>query len=350
MFVASVDRTDPNKNVDLPDRPRRLVHGRVRPVHGGAVGAEVQHQPSAILVPPAEEQSFLRGPVHGQRRHGSTGVDRGEHSFVGACSSTPTSSRPGTDLSEPRRHLPTGVRQTGMYLGPQVGLTAANPDYPRGSTAASPTSDPRPPGGIPAAPGLQRRAGAQRRAPDHPGSQRLTSTVPTFPATNSRPDRRRGHPDHAATAPGGHITLRTPFRRFEDIAFDQYGYFSLRHVATPTTDGGTATVEGTRSTPAACSSRTWRPVWRHGTAPVPATAINVAVQGPRRHRSASGYGGRDRSCTIEPVNVTITVSTTGGATSAAASCGSRPTARSSVRRRFNTSGELGSPRASSIRA
>ena len=85
LFVASVDRSDPNKNVVYRDRARRLIHGGVRPVHLGTNGAEVQRQPDRCPRPAGPGPVVPARIVHGVGR-----LDVDVRTRSTRCSSTRT--------------------------------------------------------------------------------------------------------------------------------------------------------------------------------------------------------------------------------------------------------------------
>ncbi|MBV8076098.1 MAG: hypothetical protein JO284_06865, partial [Planctomycetaceae bacterium] len=124
LFVTSVDSSDPNKNVIYRIAPDGSFMGAfVQFTTKGLASMKFNLNPTSILVPPVEDQSFLRGLIAGSGISSSTG---GEFAalFFNANAYTP-----GQDISS--ANLPVGVSQeTGLVTGPQVGLTAANADYP----------------------------------------------------------------------------------------------------------------------------------------------------------------------------------------------------------------------------
>ena len=230
LFVASVDSSDPNKNAIYqinPDGDRSSGSDFVQFTTEGLASMKFNVNPTSILVPPVEDQSFLRGLIAGSGIS-STG---GEFAALFFDANTYT---PGQNINT--ANLPMGVSQEpGLVTGPQVGLTAANADYPSLVYSAF-TDFGTPAAADPARP--QRRPGHQRRIPDH--------------RDHDRRGQRRRHQPHRSIAnssapvpltPDAQPLVTTPFRRFEDVAFDQYGYFSqgITPTSTTTTSTGTTT-------------------------------------------------------------------------------------------------------------
>lgn len=198
MFVSSVDLTDPNKNVVYRIGPDGTFLGYFIRFSAGTISQNFLRQPSAVLVPPVEQQSFLRGLFTGNAGTGTNfvAVFFGGNSF-----------RPGTDVNSAT--LPPGAFPTPLTFGPQVGLTAANTDY--ASPVYSAFTDFGTPGtgGVGAVPGLSGVQGL--------GGELLINGG--LPIINSFTDINFTSIDASAA-------IITPFRRYQDIAFDQYGYFS----------------------------------------------------------------------------------------------------------------------------
>jgi len=146
--------------------------------------------------------------------------------------------------------LPPGVKQTGLALGPITGLTAANIDY--ASRVYSTFADFGTPaaGGIPATPGLSGVQGINGELLINGGlfpAGGVFSETPS-PATQQSTD---------STIGDRYSVLSTDFRRFEDIAFDQYGYFTQgANVGTGTTTTGTNTTGSVGGTGAGGGSGT----------------------------------------------------------------------------------------------
>ena len=264
MFVSSVDRSDPNKNIIFEIAPNGTLMGVFVQMTDGLSSLKFNISPTAILVPPVQDQSFLSGLIAG------SGISSTSGTFA-ALYFQSSSYSPGQVISNAT--LPTGVtrdrtwacRSVGVdghrpterpsprliNTGPIVGLTASNSDYDNqifsiftdfGTPAA---------GGIPARPGFSGVQGSRWRAADRcreftqPATVPGTGTLDTFGAVS------------------------TQFRRFESIAFDQYGYFS-QSIALTAAMASSTDRRGTidhihraqchpRTTAGACSSATWRP-------------------------------------------------------------------------------------------
>jgi len=258
MFVSSVDKSDPNKNIIFEIAPNGTLMGVFVQMTDGLSALKFNISPTAILIPPVQDQSFLSGLIAGSGISTTTGT-------FAALYFQSTSYSPGQVISNAT--LPAGVTETNLGLqtpgstttingttftglintGPIVGLTASNSDYDNeifsiftdfGTPAA---------GGIPARPGF---SGVQGSA----DGELLIGAGVTQPATL---------PAVGTTDTLGAVT--TQFRRFESIAFDQYGYFSQSvalTAATGTTNGGPSPrllrPMRLRPTAEACSSATLR--------------------------------------------------------------------------------------------
>ena len=237
MFVSSVSRSDPNKNIIFEIAPNGTLMGVFTQMTDGLSTSNFNINPTAILIPPVQDQSFLSGLI------GGSGISSVGGTFAALYFSS-TGYSPGQIISNST--LPAGVTQTELGLtlgadvfnsagtvvgatvttGPIVGLTAANSDYTSpiysiftdfGTPAA---------GQIPATPGY---SGIQGSDGDLLIGGGLT---PVNLGTE-------GSLDSLSFG-----ALPTTFRRFESIAFDQYGYFS-QSVSLTTTTGASTTTGGT---------------------------------------------------------------------------------------------------------
>jgi hypothetical protein len=213
LFVSSVDRTNPSKNVIFRFGSDGSFLGAFVQFTEGAGAGTFTRAPSAILVPPPEQQTFLRGLIAGDASEtGSTGF--------AALYFDADLFRPGTDLSGAA--LPAGVSATGLTFGPQTGLTSTSTsDY--GSLVYSSFTDFGDPGGPnnPAAPGL---SGVQGIG----GGFLISGGAPVIGS----------YIDDDFTTVDDSAAILSTFRRFQDIAFDDFGYFS--YGATATDDSGAA--------------------------------------------------------------------------------------------------------------
>jgi hypothetical protein len=237
MFVSSVDRSDPNKNIIFEIAPNGTLMGVFVQMTDGLSALKFNINPTAILVPPVQDQSFLSGLIAG------SGISSTSGTFA-ALYFQSSSYSPGQVISNST--LPTGVSETDLGLpvstsvvtangtpttaivntGPIVGLTASNSDYDNqifsiftdfGTPAA---------GGIPARPGFSGVQGSD--------GELLIGQGVTLPTTS---------PTTGTTDLTGAVS--TEFRRFESIAFDQFGYFSqslaLTSTVSSSTTGGSVT-------------------------------------------------------------------------------------------------------------
>ncbi len=204
MFVSSLDRSDPSKNVVFRIAPDGTFMGAFIQFTGQAPG-QFAIRPSALLVPPPEQQQFLRGLFVGDASStgGDTAIFFNANQFV-----------PGQPLDG--LILPTGAQLTPLTFGPQVGLTSANSIYPSPVYSAFTDFGLPAGGGIPATPGLSGVQGLAGNLLINNGAPIIASyTDPNFTTV-----------DEAAA-------IITPFRQFQDIAYDEYGYFSYGATVTP---------------------------------------------------------------------------------------------------------------------
>ena len=283
MFVSSVSRSDPNKNIIFEIAPNGTLMGVFTQMTDGLSSLNFNISPTAILVPPVQDQAFLSGLI------GGSGISSVNGTFA-ALYFQSSSYSPGQVISNST--LPTGVSQTelgdpvialvpdaagtivgaSVATGPIVGLTAANTDYT--SPVYSIFTDFGTPaaGQIPATPGFSGIQGSD-------GELLIGGGILPATVTGS------GSLDNLGL---GAVT--TPFRRFQSIAFDQFGYFSQGVTLTPTVS---TTVGGTGSTTFTVASA--EPTYEGALfvsdlasglyvsvtplAPLPTTPILVPVQG-----------------------------------------------------------------------
>ena len=298
--------------------------------------------PTAILIPPVEQQTYLRGLIAGTGSGSATNLLEeggatanpqlgGTGSTIGESSSTSAEFAalffdsnqftPGQNISSTT--LPTGVKQTGLTFGPQTGLTAANSSYKSlvydtfadFGTPAFPPESGNPFGGNPGVSGVQGIGGD------------LLINLGIDPNVQVG----------TQAAPNPNIDLypvaATDLRRFENVAFDQYGYFSqgLPTTLTATTTGQHRRRHGHRhghhassSTVAAGTAFTFgSPVYAGslfvadlatglsvsvpvpapatGTEPTPAPPpILIPVQGPEIVTVSNPVGGGPITVTVTP--------------------------------------------------
>lgn len=216
MFVTSIDRLDPNKNAIFRIGPDGSFMGMFVQFSNTGTASGFTRGPSSILVPPPEQQTFLRGMLVGDGFSAST------EGFA-ALFFNANQFRPGTNLSGAA--LPPGVTATNLTFGPQVGITSASLEYPDSVYSAFTDFGTPGAGGIPAAPGLSGIQGLGGELLINNGTPIVTTYTQAGAAT----------PDTAAA-------IITPFRRFEDIAYDQYGYFSYGTTVTVNAATGVTTV------------------------------------------------------------------------------------------------------------
>ena len=103
MFVSSVSRSDPNKNIIFEIAPNGTLMGVFTQMTDGLSKLNFNLSPTAILVPPVQDQSFLNGLI------GGSGISSVNGTFA-ALYFQASSYSPGQVISNST--LPTGVSQT----------------------------------------------------------------------------------------------------------------------------------------------------------------------------------------------------------------------------------------------
>ena len=208
MFVASADRSDPSKNAIYMISPSGQFLGAFVLMTDGLAATKFNINPTGMVIPGPEDQAFLRGLLAG------SGISTTGGTFAGLFFNANAYS-PGQTISNST--LPTGVSQTGLTLGTIVGMTEANADYFSPVYSAFTDFGTPAAGGIPATPGDSGVQGSN-------GELLIGSVVPA--TTTSLTIDQTG-------------AVSTDLRRFEDIAFDHYGYFSQDIPLTSTTTTST---------------------------------------------------------------------------------------------------------------
>ena len=100
MFVSSVDRSDPNKNVIFEIAPNGTLMAVFTQMTDGLSSLKFNINPTAILIPPVQDQSFLSGLI------GGSGISTVGGTFA-ALYFNSSSYSPGQVISNST--LPTGV-------------------------------------------------------------------------------------------------------------------------------------------------------------------------------------------------------------------------------------------------
>ena len=113
MFVSSVDRSDPNKNIIFEIAPNGTLMGVFVQMTDGLSSPKFNSNPTAILVPPVQDQSFLSGLIAG------SGISSTGGTFA-ALYFQSSSYSPGQVISN--GSLPTGVSETNLGE-PTLGTT-----------------------------------------------------------------------------------------------------------------------------------------------------------------------------------------------------------------------------------
>ncbi len=195
MLVSSVDRSDPAKNAIYMISPSGQFLGAFVLLTDGLAQTKFNINPTGMVVPGPEDQAFLRGLLAG------SGISTTGGTFAGLFFNANGYS-PGQTISNGT--LPTGVTQTGLTEGTIVGMTEANADYISPVYSAFTDFGTPAAGLIPATTGLSGVQGSN-------GELLIGSGLPAT-STSLTLDQQGA--------------ASTTYRRFEDIAFDQYGYFS----------------------------------------------------------------------------------------------------------------------------
>jgi hypothetical protein len=213
MFVASVDAQDPNKNGIYQIAPDGTFLGFFSQFQPSTTSGLFTQSPSAVFVTPVEQQSFLRGLFAGDGTP-TTNVLNPNLPIYTTLFFNANQFQPGTPVVGPT--LPTGVSTTAMNLGPQVGITGADAQYADSEYAAFTNFGKPGGGGIPGTPGF---SGVQGLSGD------LLINGGVAPASGS-------------TSIDLYPIISSEFRRFEDIAYDYYGYFSWGAASTVSGSAG----------------------------------------------------------------------------------------------------------------
>ncbi len=267
MFVSSVDSADPAKNAIYRIAPDGTLLGVFAEFTDNSISsAKLTFNPSAILIPPTQQQTFLRGLLASSGSAGITVANggNGDPTTTVTTAGTPITvgnvpvTTPGTTTINATQfaalyfdsnqytpgvpvssatNFPNGVKQTGLTYGVETGLTGANSNY------ASLVYDTFADFGTPAFPPTTGNPFPAQ--PGYSGVQGLGGDLLINLGNNPN--------QLAATqlAPVANVDLypviSTDFRRFDDVAFDQYGYFSQGLPATPGTTTTTAATTGTNT-------------------------------------------------------------------------------------------------------
>src|SRR5271157_425677 len=208
MFVASADRSDPSKNAIYMISPSGQFLGAFVLMTDGLAATKFNINPTGMVIPGPEDQAFLRGLLAGSGESTTGGTFAGLFFNANAYS-------PGQTISNST--LPTGVSQTGMNEGTIVGMTEADADYISPVYSAFTDFGTPAAGGIPATPG---ESGVQGSNGELLIGSGLPATTTSFTLDQTG-------------------AVSTELRRFEDIAFDHYGYFSQDIGLTTTTTTST---------------------------------------------------------------------------------------------------------------
>src|SRR5271157_2010562 len=215
MFVASADSSDPSKNAIYMISPSGQFLGAFVTMDAlNATKTSFNINPTGMVIPGPEDQAFLRGLLAG------SGISTTGGTFA-ALFFNANAYSPGQTISNST--LPKGVSQTGMTLGTIVGMTEASADYLSPVYSAFTDFGTPAAAGIPATPGESGVQGSN-------GELLIGSFVPA--TTTSLTIDQTG-------------AVSTQLRRFEDIAFDHYGYFSQDIGLTSTTTTNTTTTVST---------------------------------------------------------------------------------------------------------
>ena len=223
MLVSMADSTDASKNrIYAIGSDGTLIGALVTFNEQSTINQLFTRTPTSIVVPPVEQQARLRGLFSG------TGTQDANGDYV-ALYFDANVYRPGQDLNKPV--LPPGVSITNLNLGPQVALTASNDIIGYSQQIFSVFSDltARSAGGLPGVPGFSGIQGIDSGlfiTPNPTGNSNVPFEQINLATIFTPP---------TSTVVDSYSIAQTPFRRFQDIAFDWYGYFSYGSLVDPTT-------------------------------------------------------------------------------------------------------------------
>ncbi len=226
MLVSTVSNNDPTKNAVYAIGSDGSLIGALVQFSAQGSSQNFAVTPSSVLVPPAQYQSRIRGLFVGTGTQ-DTSTTPATYTALFFDSNT---YRPGQNLNS--SVLPPGVFDSNLNYGPQVGLTASNNLGNYGSQIFSAFTN----FGVGSSGGLPGNAGFS-------GIDGVTNGLFISPNPSAlQPAQIYGV---NATVPSStdvdqYSTAQTAFRRFQDIAFDQFGYFSYGSTVTPAT--GTTTI------------------------------------------------------------------------------------------------------------
>ncbi len=248
MFVSSVDETDPLKNVIYRIGPDGSFLGAFASFVDDGGTETFVNAPSAILITPTQQQSFLRGLFAGD------GVfsDTFRTFFFDANAYTP-----GQAIDSPI--LPVGVEDTFFSFGPLTGLTAANPNYfsPVYATFTDFGIPAAPGQGLPGIPGFSGVQGSNGDLLFNPDLEAMDTPINVPDADGGIADEGFIDINNALgfdVSDDGDTDLGfglvfSDYRRLQDAAFDQFGYFSYNLPLAPTGDGGLPDAGATLTVP-----------------------------------------------------------------------------------------------------
>lgn len=226
MFVSSVDEFDPRRNAIYQIGPDGTLYGMfMQGIEGIADVPNLTLNPTAILAPPPEQQAFLSGLIAGDGQSdqplATTASNAPPRGGFNALYFNSDSYRPGQRIAS-KSNLPNGVTQTKLTAGPQTSIIAANSDYStfrrindgvRGSSVYSTFTD----FGLPYA-----NVGGSNAETGTPGMSGIQGINGEFLIGAGSRFNQLDTVDGPDQSPA----VVTPYRRFMDSAFDQYGYFS----------------------------------------------------------------------------------------------------------------------------
>lgn len=243
LFVSTVDRTDPSKNAVYRIGADGSFLGLFVSYTDGLDTGTLTQKPSAIIVPPADRQNYLRGLVVGNGTNATNATGTG---FVGLFFDA-NGYQPGQSITG--GNLPESVSNTNLFFGPAVGLASSNRDY--GSEIYAAFTDfgqPGIPGFSPPDPGLSGIQGinGELLIQNNTGVGNAGTNIGNFLIVDDGgPLSTLAGTQADGTNPSGIDALSaagTPYRRFQDISFDKYGYFSYGTTVTAQGGGAAPTV------------------------------------------------------------------------------------------------------------
>lgn len=223
LFVSSVDDIDARQNAIYRVAPDGTLISVFTQFVEGLDAGRLRINPSAVLTPPAEQQTFLRGLIAGDAESldqvGAGFTDQTPAVGFEALFFDANQFRPTQRITD-KNILPVGVSETSLHFGPQVAIVSSNNFYPEPVYSVFTNF------GIPTS-----AAGAG--TPGHSGVEgfvglntNLFTTLISGNGSGNFDTFVYGPASTAANNTDIFDAALTPYRRFQDAAFDKFGHFS----------------------------------------------------------------------------------------------------------------------------